>query len=433
MACFQTHRFGIEPQGRSCPGDVGVTMKSNREDRGWVMFAPMIQAMGQTMGRAVHRARWLALSVLWGGLLLLALAWGFDATTARVVAAVPQASNDVPAIAFGSATYTVSEADGSGTVLLVVEPPVTTPATVTVFSNNVQAEASEDFEGLRQSLLILPNEASYTLSLTLLDDALAEGDEQLRLTLSLFQGVSPGVITETLVTIADDDIARLGVRDVVVDEDDASVTLVVTQSITSTLESMVDVRTQPGSATAPDDFEALSTTVTIPPGSTEATVTVLLHGDEEMEPTETFFVVLEDPTNAEIEDGMAIVTLLDDDVFPKLEVEAAAAHEADGLLPFVATLSSIWPQTVTVEYDTVDGSALSPDDYLASRGVLIFPPGDVSATVWVTVVEDQSDEPDETFYLALSNPVQVILSSAQVEGTIRDGFGEFLYLPGIVR
>ena len=404
-------------------------MKRYREAYGWVMFAHMNQAMG----RAVQRARWLAFGVLWSGLLLLALVCGLGATATHVAAAAPQAIHDVPTIAFGSAIYTVSEGDGSGMVLLVVEPPVTTPATVTVFSNNLQAEASQDFEGLRQSLLILPNEPAYTLSLTLLDDALVEGDEQLRLTLSLFQGVSPGVITQTLVTIADDDVARLGVRDVVVDEDAERVMLVITQSVPSTLESVVNVRTQPQSATAPEDFAALSTTVTIPPGSTEATVTVLLQGDDEMEPTETFLVVLEDPINVEIEDGVAIVTLLDNDVFPKLEVEAAAAYEADGLLPFVATLSSTWPQTVTVEYTTVDGSALSPGDYLASVGVLTFPPGDVSATVWITVVEDQRDEPDETFYLALSNPVQVILSSTEVAGTIRDGFGAFLYLPGVVR
>ena len=48
----------------------------------------------------------------------------------------------------------------------------------------------------------------------------------------------------------------------------------------------------------------------IPPGSTAATVTVRLNGDEKVEPAESFFVQLEDATNAEIEDGRAVITLL---------------------------------------------------------------------------------------------------------------------------
>jgi hypothetical protein len=208
---------------------------------------------------------------------------------------------------------------------------------------------------------------------------------------------------------------------------------VITQSITSAFESLVDVLTIEGSATAPEDFEALVTTVAIPPGSTEATATVKLNGDDLYESTESFIIQLQNAINAQIANVTATVTLIDDDFYPELTLESAEANERDGALPFVVTLSSAWEQTVTVDYTTLDGSAIATADYLTSTGVLTIAPGSLTATVSVTLIEDQIDEPDESFYLILTNPVQAILSTDQVEGIIHDSFPEFLFLPGIVR
>jgi len=286
---------------------------------------------------------------------------------------------------------------------------------------------------VRQALVISPSISTYTISVSLLDDSLVEGAEQLRLTLSNLQGAVFGPITNTVITIEDEDIAYLYVSDVTVDEDAESVSLMITQSTTSTLESLVDVRTVNDSATSPEDFDALFTTVIIPPGSTEATVTVQLNGDELVESAETFFVALDDSTNALIGNITATVTLIENDIFPEIGVAVAEANEADGILPFVVTLSTTWDEAVTVEYATADGSAIAPDDYLSTVGVLMIPPGALTATVDVALVADQVDEPDESFYLLLTNPVQAILSSNEVEGIIHDTFRDYLFLPGLAR
>jgi hypothetical protein len=411
------------------------------------MYRGSILVAGEIAGRTVYemgnrmlgKVRWFGFSVLWSGLLLSGLCLFALGRTPAVEAAAPNTATETATIAFASATYTVSEGDGDIPILLLIDPAISTPVSVTVFSTSIQAEGSKDFEGLHQSLVIPPNRSAYTLPLTILDDALVEGDEQLRLSLSSYQGASAGAITDTVVTIEDDDFAYLSIGDVTVSEESQSVALVITQSVTSTLESLVDVRTVEGSATAPQDYDTLFTTVIISPGMTAATVTVQLNGDAKVEPAESFLVQLEDPTNAKLANGMktmtATITLVDDDFRPEINVQPAEADEADGQLDFVVSLSATSSQTVTVEYATANGSAVAPDDYEARSGLLTFPPGTVSATISIPLVKDAVEEVDETLSLRFTNPVQAILSRDQVTGTIHDGdgFDTFLFLPGVAR
>src|SRR5690606_31767124 len=75
-----------------------------------------------------------------------------------------------------------------------------------------------------------------------------------------------------------------------------------------------DVATADGTATAGDDYAALSITgVTIGPGSFAAPITVEVFGDTVPEPDETFFVNITNVTNATIADGQGVGTIEDDD------------------------------------------------------------------------------------------------------------------------
>jgi uncharacterized repeat protein (TIGR01451 family) len=76
------------------------------------------------------------------------------------------------------------------------------------------------------------------------------------------------------------------------------------------------------------------------------------------------------------------------------------------------------PDTVTVDYATQNGSAVAPDDYLATSGTLTFVPGDTSETVTVTVNSDAVLDGDETFTLELSDPQFATLATTSVTGTI---------------
>ena len=376
-----------------------------------------------------RNTRLFGLSLLWSGLLLSALLFfSFSTATPNVRAATASTST----IAFSAASYTVNEGSGSASVMLALTPPSSTPVTATVSSANLQAHAPDDFVALRQSLVIAPGVESVTLPITIHDDPSIEGNEQFRVTLSNLQGATLGVITETVVTIEDNDTALLAVSDVTVTEGDGSVSLVITQSGVSTLDSIVNFHTVPGSATSPNDYVETNGTAIIRAGSTQTVVTVTLTADEEVELAENFSFQLTDPLNAELAKATATVTILDDDGLPQLDLRAATADEADGTLSFVATLSMPWPQPVLASYTTLDGSAISPDDYLSSTGTLVIPPGTVSAIIEVSIVDDQVVEPDEEMFLALSAPGQATLGVNQVKGVIRGDYAT-LYLPKLHR
>src|SRR5689334_8962728 len=109
---------------------------------------------------------WLGLSLVWGVLLLVGLLLCTFGLPARPALPAPRARIEQSStIAFASGSYTVSEGAGVVPIVLQIEPPISEPVTVTVSSSNIQAEASQDFVGLRQSLVISPSQPAYTLSL----------------------------------------------------------------------------------------------------------------------------------------------------------------------------------------------------------------------------------------------------------------------------
>ncbi|MEM7167828.1 MAG: LamG-like jellyroll fold domain-containing protein [Planctomycetota bacterium] len=73
--------------------------------------------------------------------------------------------------------------------------------------------------------------------------------------------------------------------------------------------------------------------------------------------------------------------------------------------PFSVSLetSSIFP--VSVDLATVDGTAVSGVDYIATMGTITIPAGDLVAFSQVEVMGDDDWEPSETFDVVLSNPV----------------------------
>ena len=83
--------------------------------------------------------------------------------------------------------------------------------------------------------------------------------------------------------------------------------------------------------------------------------------------------------------------------------------------------------TATVSGDNIDYTAASGaftfaggSASQASSGLLIFTPGDTSKTIRVQTHPDFIDEPDETFTVTLSNPVNATLGDATATGTIED-------------
>jgi hypothetical protein len=86
---------------------------------------------------------------------------------------------------------------------------------------------------------------------------------------------------------------------------------------------------------------------------------------------------------------------------------------------FTVTLSAASTQTVTVDYATAPDTA-SANDFQAVSGKLTIRPGQTTATITVTVFGDTAVEPDENFFVNLSNSVNGLITDAQAGGTIQN-------------
>ena len=256
------------------------------------------------------------------------------------------------------------------------------------------------------------------------------------------------------VTIADDDAPpRLRIDDVQAGEDAGDVTFTVSLSdvndapVVSGKPVMVDYSTveltddeletlRPGvaprwarerKARGGEDFTAVSSeTLAIDADNdtttfTAATFTVELLEDSLDEFDELFEVRLFDAVNATVDDGAALVTIVDDDALPELVVATVPVQESSGLVVFTLSLSVPSGRTVVVDYVTVnltddeletltrltgveasEHGAVASDDYAQSSGSVEFAPDAPALDVSVTVRGDSLDEYDEWFGVALT-------------------------------
>ncbi|HLM55630.1 MAG TPA: Calx-beta domain-containing protein [Pyrinomonadaceae bacterium] len=216
----------------------------------------------------------------------------------------------------------------------------------------------------------------------------------------------------------------LSVDDLTVTEGDTGsatgeVTVRLSEAATQTVKVNYMLRSFPAAAGL--DFTDAAGTLTFLPGETSKTVSVAVLADLLDEDPETFTLHLSGPLNARIADGVARITIADNDPPPSVSIGDATVTEVDfnsNSAVFTVTLSGPSSHVVKVDYSAASGTATAGSDFGINPGTLLFGPGVTSMTISVPVVGDNVHEPDETFFVNLSNPVDATLADAQGQGTI---------------
>lgn len=125
---------------------------------------------------------------------------------------------------------------------------------------------------------------------------------------------------------------------------------------------------------------------------------------------------------ATILDNQGIGTIQNDDAQPTISISDVSQNEGNAgtsNFNFTALLSNASSQTVTVSYQTADDTATAPVDYTAiGATTLTFNPNEISKQVTVLVNGDTNVEPNESFFVNLSNPTNATISDNQGVGTI---------------
>jgi hypothetical protein len=87
---------------------------------------------------------------------------------------------------------------------------------------------------------------------------------------------------------------------------------------------------------------------------------------------------------------------------------------------FTVSLSPPQASAASVSFATTDGTAGAGSDYVTASGTVFFGACQASAPVTVAVLGDLVDEPDETFFVNLSNPSGGVVVDGQGQATITD-------------
>lgn len=217
------------------------------------------------------------------------------------------------------------------------------------------------------------------------------------------------------------------VRDVTVTEGSGgttSATFTVTLS-ESNGTTTVTYTTVNGTAMAGEDYTATSGTLTFLRNELTKTVTVPITTDLLDEADETFAFTLTTIDNGTFQGGdpNAVGTIVDDDPTPSLSISDAAVTEGNTdtvTTTVTVTLSAPSGRNVAVDFATADGTAtFSPGaDYHSQSGRLVFAPGETTKTITLTVVSDTVNEPDEAFFVNLTNPVNATIADPRATITI---------------
>ena len=129
------------------------------------------------------------------------------------------------------------------------------------------------------------------------------------------------------------------------------------------------------------DYTSTSGLVTFAPGETSKQITVVVSGDTNVEPNETFSVSLSNAVGATIGDGSGQATISNDDTRTLAVNNVTLAEGNSGTTDavFTVTLSAPSSVTTTVSYTTANGTATAGSDYQSRSGSLSFAPGETAS------------------------------------------------------
>ncbi|MDP1662650.1 MAG: Calx-beta domain-containing protein [Phycisphaerales bacterium] len=287
------------------------------------------------------------------------------------------------------------------------------------FTISGTATNGDDYTLITSSVVIPIGASSATIDIGVIDDALAEANETVVITLDANTTYNiTGVVAQrsATVTIADNEpIVVLTATDAAAAERAAGLSanggqFRVTRPSSNTAGDMIVHYTVSGTATNGDDYTLLTGTVTILDGQTSATIDVVVTDDALAESTETVIVTLVADDAYRLSTSAAqrsrTVTILDNEPTVTLSTVDTIGAETSGVqaannAQFRVTRPSTNTAGDLVVHYSVSGSATNGDDYTLLTGTVTILDGQTTATIDVVVTDDLLAEPTETVTLTL--------------------------------
>ena len=319
----------------------------------------------------------------------------------------------------------VDEKAGTAQFVVMLDKPATDTVSVNYATADGNAAAGLDYGVGSGTLLFTPGQTTQTITIALVDDALAEGDELFAVNLLNPSG---------LVIVNGRGLARIGandatnvstpvisIEDITVDESAGYADIVVRLSAPSA--QAVSAAYDGGYETAEytEVNYGLSGTLVFAPGETVRTIRIDFDDDNTSEGTEAFYMRLSTPVNGVLGKTYAIAAISANDAaqgVPAASVSQLLVDEKAGVARFEVRLDKPSADPVTLNYATSDGSAVAGADFVAMSGSIGFLPGETFKLIMVPILDDATAEGWERFALTLNTPVNATLAQASASAFI---------------
>ena len=203
----------------------------------------------------------------------------------------------------------------------------------------------------------------------------------------------------------DHGVVQLAVGAVAVRESAGSVTLNVVRLAGSSGMGTLGFTTVNGTALAGSDFTGTNGTLVFNPGVTNLSVTIPITGDKAVEPSENFQLILTNAVSLILgAQTNTVITIVDDDSSLQFTFAVTNVLEDVGSVVFTVVRTGDLNATVSVPFSTVNGTATALQDYVPVAGTLVFGTNVASQTITVAIINDQVEEPNKSFSVALGAP-----------------------------
>jgi hypothetical protein len=359
-----------------------------------------------------------------------------------------------PNVSIDADVTKLENADGGDTTQFVfkikLDHSSDDPITVRFDTLDGTAKSATDYTAIaNQTVTFAAGETEKTVTVTVQNDHLTEGDETFTAVLSDPVNATLGAKFTALGTItggdADDVVPKLKITggDIVEGNNgEKFLTFTITRTGSTELPITFDVvnNNAVGDAATADnpntseveagsDYLFATQHITMAPNETSKTVQVKIYGDTMDEAKETFTLELQNVSHAVVDpasDGQAKGSILNDDLtvsFEQTQVSVTEGNSGQTDLVFIAKLSAASDHPVTVTYNVVAGTATQGSDFQPTTPMQVtIPAGQTTAEIRVPIQGDTVGENNETFTVNLlsisDGQGQLATSGTSATGTI---------------
>ncbi len=268
------------------------------------------------------------------------------------------------------------------------------------------ATAGADYEAVSGVLRFTAAHPAQVVAVPLVDDAVDEPDETLRVVLT--DAVNASIAKADVVGVIEDDdpLAELRISGGSGEEGER-VGFVVELSGSTARTVTVEYATRDGTAAAGGDYVPASGKLTFEPGKSSASVAVDTVDDEIVEPEETFLARLSSPVNAVIVAGEAAGTIIDDDEEP-----AAVATRPEDPMLCVGGAPARIDLSRYVSGTNLSYAVAAPDPTVARASLegavlTLMPVAEGTTSVMVTATNSISDAAFELTVTVVADPAEL--------------------------